>query len=94
MKCKRSKHTTELEKYIFFAIIRILFFKQKVLMGHDAHFDQKLITTLSRDSPYMMCIFGYAICLLHIEVILKADTALSPAFDYFEKRAAQQNSSL
>jgi len=32
-------------------------------MGHDAHFDQKLITTLSRDSPYMMCIFGYAIQL-------------------------------
>lgn len=94
MKCKRSKHTTELEKYIFFAIIRILFFKQKVFMGHDADFDQKLITTLSRDSPYMMRIFGYAICLLHIEVILKGDTALSPAFDYFEKRAAQQNSSL
>ena len=40
-------------------------------MGHDAHFDQKFITTLSRDSPYMMCIFGYAICLLHIEVIWK-----------------------
>lgn len=57
-------------------------------MGHDAHFDQKFITTLSRDSPYIWCVY------LHIEVILKADTALSPAFDYFEKRAAQQNSSL